>query len=179
MPGEVKKINVRIGGMNYQLVSAQDEKYMRQIAAQADAMIHRVMQNSPQLSHNMSTVLALVNALDELTQTRQKEKTFDDNRLEIENQVKTLDAELSQIRAQNWDMKKEILRLQALCRDYETLLEDAVAAETVAEEALTGRSDTEASEPETQDGDFKQTNLDDYLDGSGWPKPVREDSHDQ
>ena len=62
MADEIKRISVRIGGMSYQLVSAENETYTRQIAAKADEMIRRVMQNNPQLSLNMSSVLALVNS---------------------------------------------------------------------------------------------------------------------
>lgn len=130
---EIKRIFVRIGGMSYQLVSAENENYTRQIAAKADEMIRRVMQNNPQLSLNMSTVLALVNSLDELSRLYLQLNTADSQKHETEKQAAESRKELNRLREQNWEMKKEILRLSALCKDYEALLEKATAAETPAE----------------------------------------------
>jgi len=53
----ISKITVKIGGMNYQLLAAENEVYMRQVAAHADEMIRRVMQNSPHLTLSMSTAV--------------------------------------------------------------------------------------------------------------------------
>ena len=115
--------------MSYQLVSAENENYTRQIAAKADEMIRRVMQNNPQLSLNMSTVLALVNSLDELYRLYQQLTTADSQKHETEKQAAESRKELNRLREQNWEMKKEILRLSARCNDYEALLDKATAAE--------------------------------------------------
>lgn len=129
---EIKRITVHIGGMSYQLVSAENENYTRQIAAKADEMIRRVMQNNPQLSLNMSSILALVNALDELSRVYQQINTIDSQRHDNEKQAAEARKELMRLREQNWEMKKEILRLNALCKDFEALLEKAAAAASTA-----------------------------------------------
>ena len=77
MAEEIKKIYARIGGMSYHLVTSENELYTRQIAAKADEMINRVMQNNPHLSQNMATILALVNAVDELNGLYAKQTAVD------------------------------------------------------------------------------------------------------
>jgi cell division protein ZapA (FtsZ GTPase activity inhibitor) len=119
---EIKRINVRIGGMSYQLVSSENEAYTRSIALKADEMIRRVMQNNPQLSLGMSTVLALVNSLDELAKVLQHFHSLDSQRQESEKQTAEMRKELMRLREQNWEMKKELLRINGLLGEYETLL---------------------------------------------------------
>ena len=119
MENEVKKINVRIGGMTYNLVSDESEAYTRQIAARADEMIRRVAMSSPQLSQQMTTILALVNAADELTRQAAKQSLAEQQCEATEIKNAELRAELSKARELNWEMKKEILRLSALVREQD------------------------------------------------------------
>ncbi len=185
---EIKRINVRIGGMSYQLVSAENENYTRQIAVKADEMIRRVMQNNPQLSLNMSTILALVNALDELSRIYQQLNTADAQRHDTENQASEGRKELMRLREQNWEMKKEILRLNALCKDYEALLEDATAADEPALNELPVSGElsaalemtAEESElmPDHTGKRLTQTNLEDYLRENCWQQNIGQNKHD-
>ena len=122
MAEEIKKIYARIGGMSYHLVTSENELYTRQIAAKADEMINRVMQNNPHLSQNMATILALVNAVDELNGLYAKQTTVDNQKMEMEKQTSDIRKELMRLREQNWEMKKEILRLNDLCQDYQALI---------------------------------------------------------
>jgi cell division protein ZapA (FtsZ GTPase activity inhibitor) len=119
---EIKRINVRIGGMSYQLVSSENESYTRSIASKADEMVRRVMQSNPQLSLNMATVLALVNSLDELAKVLQHLSIADSSRQDYEKQLAEMRKELMRLREQSWEMKKELLRVNALNNDYEALL---------------------------------------------------------
>jgi hypothetical protein len=86
-------------------------------------MIRRVMQNNPQLSLNMSTVLALVNAMDELNKSYQQLSLHDQHRLDADRQSGEIRTELMRMREQNWEMKKELLRLNALVKEYETMID--------------------------------------------------------
>lgn len=119
MENDVKKINVRIGGMTYNLVSGESEAYTRQIAARADEMIRRVAMSSPQLSQQMTTILALVNAADELIRQAAKQSLAEQQCEATEIKNAELRAELSKARELNWEMKKEILRLSALVREQD------------------------------------------------------------
>jgi len=198
MADENKKISVRIGGIYYQLVSAEDEKYTRQIAARADEMIRRVMQVNPQLSQNMSAVLSLVNALDELMRVRQQFAGLDEQRQQFDRQLSDVRNELMRMREQNWEMKKEILRLNNLCHDYETLLQKAVISDSridggpedlpetndnlvyLDEEPASQPMPKIAEEPAEpgKERPLQQTNLDDYLRSNGWAHPVEPREYD-
>jgi cell division protein ZapA (FtsZ GTPase activity inhibitor) len=182
---EIKRINVRIGGMSYQLVSSENEAYTRSIAAKADEMIRRVMQNNPQLSLNMSTVLAFVNSLDELSRVLQHLNSLDGSRQDSEKQMAEMRKELMRLREQNWEMKKEMLRINALNSEYETLLarmsttepkapaEPAAESITVPDKAEHPQEDNPALQPPSgyPSDRLKQTNLEDYLRENGWPQP--------
>jgi cell division protein ZapA (FtsZ GTPase activity inhibitor) len=120
MDKEIQKINVRIGGMSYNLVSLESEQYTRQIAARADEMIRRVAMSSPQLSQQMTIILALTNAVDELTRQAMQQSIAEQQRDAAELKNSELRTELTRARETNWEMKKELLRLNALCRQYET-----------------------------------------------------------
>jgi len=184
--------------MNYQLVSAENENYTRQIAAKADEMIRRVMQNNPQLSLNMSTILALVNALDEMSRIYQQFSSADGQRLDTEKQAGETRKELMRLREQNWEMKKEILRLNKLCQDYEAILASVPPTPMTAfgkdpdcdTAGTVGGCDLEAAgeEPDATEvaevsvatsNNLTQTNLEDYLRENGWPPPIGKDSYDR
>jgi cell division protein ZapA (FtsZ GTPase activity inhibitor) len=194
---EIKRISVRIGGVSYQLVSAENEEYTRRVAIRADEMIRRVMQNNPQLSLNMSTVLALVNALDEQTRQFQRLNAIEAQQGDADKQAAELRNELTRTREQNWEMKKEMLRLNALNREYESLLASHLAAaenadaadspDNVIEPATIGVAPSlatpelpsvepaleisEAGSPLSPAAErLKQTNLEDYLRENGWPQ---------
>jgi cell division protein ZapA (FtsZ GTPase activity inhibitor) len=119
---EIKKCSVRIGGVYYQLVTAENEQYTRRIAARADEMINRVMQDNPQLSQAMSTVLALVNAVDELSRAYQQLKGMEGQHLDLDSKASEARRELGRLREQHWEMKKELLRITELNSDYQTLI---------------------------------------------------------
>ncbi|NLM78306.1 MAG: cell division protein ZapA [Ruminococcaceae bacterium] len=119
---ELKKCEVRIGGMVYQLVTSENEIYTRQIASRADEMINRIMQDNPQLSQAMATVLALVNAVDDLTRAYQQMKDINNRQKDQEQKSTEARRELNRLREQNWEMKKELLRLNELTRDYQALI---------------------------------------------------------
>lgn len=144
---EIKKCSVRIGGVYYQLVTAENEQYTRKIAARADEMINRIAQDNPQLSQTMATVLALVNAVDELTRAWQQLKGMEGQHLDLDNKASEARRELSRLREQHWEMKKELLRVTELNRDYQTLINKLTQAaaqkpETAATEQLTSQLDT-------------------------------------
>ncbi len=117
MGKEAHRISVRIGGMFYNLVSGESEEYTRQIAAKADEMIRRVSMASPHLSQQMTVVLALVNAVDELTRLSNQQNVSGQQQQAAEQKSAELRTELAKARELNWEMKKEILRLSALLRE--------------------------------------------------------------
>ena len=176
---EIKKCSVRIGGVSYQLVTNENETYTRQIAARADEMIKRVMQDNPQLSQAMATVLALVNAVDELSRAYQQLKGQEGSRLDLDRKANEAKNELNRMREQNWDMKKELLRLQELNREYQALISKLTTPEVAEEPGSEAEAPLLAEETPQEKQDppdendkrtmerLQQTNLDDYLKAYG------------
>lgn len=153
MADSISKITVKIGGMNYQLLAAENEVYMRQVAAHADEMIRRVMQNSPHLTLSMSTVLALVNAVDEQYNARKGQEAAERKSQEAEKRLEEMKSELMRCREQTWEIKKDLLHYQNLCKEYEELLEQETEVEV---------DNTQQPQPQ-EFHPFEQTRLDDYL----------------
>ncbi len=81
MPDTVKRVNVRIAGVAYQLAATEDETHIRKMAAQADEMIRQVLLASPHLSQSMATILALVNAMDEVNKFRRQSESYKRKRI--------------------------------------------------------------------------------------------------
>lgn len=203
MTEDIRRITVRIGGTSYQLVFAQNEQYARRVAARADEMIRRVMQNNPQLSQSMATVLALVNSLDDLTRISERLEAIEQGRKESEKQAEETRQELKRLREQNWEMKKQLLELRDRCDAAENRLrtrEQESASMTEAAQEISEYADEaelypheepvpaletgqdpeqepkENAEPAQPDYDnYTQTNIDDYIRDSGWSaRPHRE-----
>lgn len=193
MTDDVHRISVKIGGMNYQLLAAENETYIRQVAAHADEMIHRVMQNNPQLNLSMATVLALVNAVDELHHAFNEQQNSRKLQEEAERNSAEVKVELGRLREQIWEIKKKLLHSQELCKNYEEMIDRSTAPIGSKPEPFTAQ-DMEQSgfesepipEPWEESGDhvtkevkenqiedeptpllheFEQTRLDDYLPG--------------
>jgi cell division protein ZapA (FtsZ GTPase activity inhibitor) len=173
----IHKINVKIGGMNYQLLAAENESYMRQVAAHADEMIRRVMQNNPNLNLNMATILALVNAVDEQRHAFLQQLNAEKKADEAVRNSSEMKAELSRLREQFWEMKKELLHYKNMCQTIKES-EDIFSRE----ENLESEDESEAqiaALPASQDDDqngqtekspllreFEQTRLDEYMNSS-------------
>lgn len=145
MAEDIKRIHVKIGSMNYQLVAAENEAYIRQIAEKADEMIRRVMLNNPQLSQSMAVVLALVNSVDEMSHVFGEKQLAAQRKEEAERQSDEIRAELSRLREQHWETKKELLHLRKLCKDYESLLEKKTQSEIPADDLTSGNVDAETA----------------------------------
>ncbi len=119
MADPIRHVQVRIAGIACQLVAAEDEEQIRQIALAADEMVRTVQQSVPHLSQSMATILALVNAMDELSQVRQQLASLAGKKEQTEQQLQRLQDEFGELREQNFDLRKEQLELKRLISDYE------------------------------------------------------------
>lgn len=170
MKDERKRVSVRIAGINYQLAAAENEDYLRQLAVQADEMIRRVQQANPYLNQTMATVLALVNALDENGQADHQSHEAVHQRDEAERKLTEARAELNKLREQNWDMKKDLLKMQGLLAEFEQHLEKLQASEpetsaeadtNLFEEETADEADEETAPPSLNA--YQQARLEDFL----------------
>jgi cell division protein ZapA (FtsZ GTPase activity inhibitor) len=123
---QLSRVSVHIAGMQYLLIAPDNggEAYVHEIAERAEQMISQIQKNAPGMSMTSVTVLALVNAIDEWLQ---KEKRI----IELENELSSVDISRENdkvnyihLREINWELKKEVLRLQSLIDQYENCGED-------------------------------------------------------
>ena len=107
--------------MQYKLMAPDrdGETYIREIAEKADQLIRQILKHTPGMSMMNVTVLSLVNALDEL---HQRESQMDELELEIAQYSEAVEANKSNVmhlREINWELKKEVLRLQSVIDSIE------------------------------------------------------------
>jgi len=164
VPDTVKRVNVRIAGVAYQLAATEDETHIRKMAAQADEMIRQVLLASPHLSQSMATILALVNAMDEVNKFRRQSETLQKEKDSLTQQTQLLKTELDRVREQNWDMRKDQLHMQRLIAEYEKRFEQILAAAEAQEKV-----DAPANR-----GDGETDNETDNLDDGSEPIPDSE-----
>ena len=108
MRDEVKKTQVRIGNMVYQLSATEDPNYIQEIASIADELITKIARRYPHMNSTSTQVLALVNAVDAMRQAQadlQQAIMTKDNAVQNEIELK---AELARLREQFWELKKEL-----------------------------------------------------------------------
>ena len=116
-----RRVTVHIAGMQYRLVAngQEGEEYIREVAAQAEHFIKQVQAYSPGLPMTSVTVLALVNSLDEM---RQRENEMQEMKQQVDAfsdaQIKARE-NYTHLREINWELKKEVLRLQSLLDECE------------------------------------------------------------
>ena len=160
MPDTVKRVNVRIAGVAYQLAATEDETHIRKMAAQADEMIRQVLLASPHLSQSMATILALVNAMDEVNKFRRQSETLQKEKDSLTQQTQQFKTELDRVREQNWDMRKDQLHMQRLIAEYEKrfeqILADAEAQEKVDAPAKLNDDETDHVDDEPKPGPDSQ-----------------------
>ncbi len=124
MNNRVERVRVRIGKMTYQLTATDDPQKMRDIAATANAMMEQVAKRQPQLNQISQAVLALVNAVGMMQEAHEKRQEAYDSRDLAERTSEEIRAELTRLREQFWQMKKELLYYRNLCEIYETKLSE-------------------------------------------------------
>lgn len=129
MRDEVKKIQVRIGNMVYQLSATEDPNYIQEIASIADELITKIARRYPHMNSTSTQVLALVNAVDAMRQAQadlQQATMTKDNAAQNAIELK---AELSRLREQFWELKKELLYYKNLCDIHEQRLAELTSAQ--------------------------------------------------
>ncbi len=188
---DLKKCTVRIGGVFYQLVTKENEQYTRQIAAHADEMIQRIMAENEQLNQTMATVLALVNVLDDLGQSKMQQQGLAKSAEEARTRAAADRKELEGVREQYWELKKELLAVQELNQDYQTLLNKLTRpdSEKVEQPAALPLEDEELPDliesaladtaTEKEPEQLRQTDLADYLAAFGQDGQLAEADPDE
>jgi len=115
------KVSVHIAGMQYRLVAPdkKGESYVRAIAEKADQLIMQIQKNAPGMSMTSITVLSLVNVMDELQQKDMQIRELNEKLTQASTAQEADKANFTHLREINWELKKEVLRLQSVIDSYE------------------------------------------------------------
>jgi len=109
---EKRKVNIRIQGKDYVIVSADSEEYIRQVSFLVEKKAGEVATAAPQLSTAMNAVLVSLNIADDYLKS---EKSCDNLRNQVADYLEEsnrLNLELTELKAENLELKEEIRRLE-------------------------------------------------------------------
>ncbi len=117
----LSRVSVHIAGMQYMLISPDNggEAYVHEIAERAEQMILQIQKNAPGMPMTSVTVLALVNAIDEWLQIEKRTVELEHEITSSSESRETDKANYIHLREINWELKKEVLRLQSVIDQYE------------------------------------------------------------
>ncbi len=129
-----RAVSVHIAGMQYKLVASDDdsEAYIRKTAERAEQMIHKVQSVSPGMTLTSVTVLALLNAVDELFRIESVVRETEQEAISLRAAQTEDKTNFNRLREINWELKKEILRLQKVIDGYEKPDEESQTAKASA-----------------------------------------------
>ena len=127
-----RAVSVHVAGMQYRLITADEdgEANIRRTAERAEQMIHKVQAASPGMTLTSVTVLALLNAVDELFQSETAVRAVQQETESLRTAQAADKTNFNRLREINWDLKKEILRLQKVIEGYEKMGEESDLAKT-------------------------------------------------
>ena len=134
-----KRIEVRIGGTHYTLLSGDDETYSRRVAAQADQLVRRILQSNPSLNQTSALVLGLVNAVDENLRLSTQVEVMESRLADFEGRVAESRSEMLRYKERMDAVNTEILRLRTALDKAE---KDARQTPRAAEADFAGRTQT-------------------------------------
>ena len=97
---ERNKLDVRIGGKEYTIVSGESEEYMHKVASFVDKKMGAIMNIDSRMSTSMVAVLTAINIADEYL----KLKGSEDN---IIGELMQYTAELEKLRAENKQLREQ------------------------------------------------------------------------
>ena len=102
---EKRRVNIRIQGKDYIIVSADAEEYIRQVAFLVEKKAGEVAKAAPQLSTAMNAVLVSLNLADDYVKS---EKSCDNLRQQVADYLE----ETSRINLENEELKSELALLK-------------------------------------------------------------------
>lgn len=117
-----QKVTVHVAGMQYRLLVGEDESesYIKRVAERADLLVTQIQKNSQGMPLTSVTVLALMNAIDQLAQTEARVSELEQERNEAVAMIDQNKAGFTHLREINWELKKELVRLQGVIDSYES-----------------------------------------------------------
>lgn len=154
-PGKVNKYNVYIAGISYQLLSNETEEYVREIAGYADNAISKIINSNKTLSVSQATVLAMLNFMDMLKKAELQLEDVKYKLSEISDKELKMQTGINSLREENFEMKKEVLRLNELNKQLELEIASLRQQELPAFETM---SDYKEDEETVESDEIKDIN---------------------
>ena len=109
---EKRKVNIRIQGKDYVIVSADSEEYIRQVAFLVEKKVEEVSEAAPQLSTAMNAVLVALNIADDFMKS---EKSCDNLRQQVADyleEINRINTETEELRDENIALKEKTRHLE-------------------------------------------------------------------
>jgi cell division protein ZapA len=107
-----KKINVLIDGRNFTVVGAEDERYVRELAAFVDSGIKKMSNKNERLSPTMAATLTAFNIADELFKLQDEHKELKKRSKEPLEKYDSLKKEVQDANAKIREMETKSLEYQ-------------------------------------------------------------------
>lgn len=123
---EKQKLEVRISGRDYTLVSEESPEYIHRVAFYVDQKMKQIEANNPRLSISMSAVLTSLNIGDEFLKEREEKEHLGES-------VRLKEEELQRVLEQNRSLQQQLDELQ---KQYQALQIRYAKKETELEDAL-------------------------------------------
>ncbi|MGM0396238.1 MAG: cell division protein ZapA [Bacillota bacterium] len=109
---EERKINVLIDGRNFTVVGAEDERYVRELAAYVDSGIKKMSSKNERLSPTMAATLTAFNIADELFKVQEEHKSLKKKSKEPLEKYDSLKKEVEDANKKIREMESKSLQYQ-------------------------------------------------------------------
>lgn len=109
---EKKKMNVRINGVEYTIISNENEDYVHKIAIFLDRKMNEISSANSRLSTAMVAVLAAINVADDFFKTTNDADSLKSQVLSYADELSKKTAMLLEAQKENEALKAQIQRLQ-------------------------------------------------------------------
>ena len=115
------KVEVKIGGVNYTIVGAETEQYIRSVSQYIDKKINEMTRINNKLSTSMASVLTAVNVADDYFKSRENEINAKNQLKDAQKEIELLKDEVKRLTELNkhTENKNSMLKLEIVKRDAE------------------------------------------------------------
>ncbi|MBE7042953.1 MAG: cell division protein ZapA [Ruminococcaceae bacterium] len=123
---EKQKLEVRICGRDYTLVSEESPEYIHRVAFYVDQKMREVEQANPRLSISMAAVLTSLNIGDEFLKGREETSRLKEETVTKDETLYLANKKIEELEQQITELQNKYQALQIRYAKKETELEDAL-----------------------------------------------------
>lgn len=130
------KIQVKINGMEYTLLSTEPEEYVQKVASMVNRKMNEVTENCPHLSTAMAAVLSAINLADTCLKSDGNADHLRTQIAEYAEELKNLKSELEEKKQELSQITSQLQKLQIEIAKKDTLI-SSLRHNTVSSQAHT------------------------------------------